>query len=53
MKFVMVSVDKTQKGVKQLSFNLPNSVRLMYQDDAVRSHEWKQLILDFDAKCLG
>ena len=53
MKFVTVAVDRTKKGVHQLSFSLPNSVRIMYQQDHVRAPEWKQLIVDFDRKFLG
>ncbi|CAK9063962.1 unnamed protein product [Durusdinium trenchii] len=50
MKFVSVSVDSSQRGVKQFKFNLPNNVRLMYHQDPLRAGEWKNLISDFDSK---
>ena len=52
MMLVQVSLHPGKKGVEQLSFSLPNEVRLLYSEDPVRVEMWRALLKDFDAKCL-
>ena len=50
LRLAQVTHDPSKKGVKQYSFSLPPSVRALYSRDSIRAEDWKQLILDFDAK---
>ena len=50
MKFVQVTENPNGVGKTKFRFSLPNSVRLLYAEDALRSEDWKNLILDFDRK---
>ena len=41
------------QGWKRWKISLPQSFRSQWLDDVVFSHEWKELLWDFDSKLLG